>query len=344
MRFIGSVIERLQREPKRAVFPEGVEPRILQAARQYQSLRLGTPILLGDRVDVKRAADQINVPLDGIQIVNPEDSRHYDTFSKAYHDLRKSKGLTEQEARRHIAQPSYFGAMLVASGEADSFIAGVSDYAESVLRPLFRIFKVLPHRKAASSCMILELEDAHLGAEGVLFLADCGVIPKPSEEELAHIAVSTAELAGLLTQETPRVALLSYSTKGSACTASAQTVRTATRLATELAADLGVDGEFDGELQVDTALSLKIAERKLPESAVAGRAGVLIFPDLNAGNIASKIVQLIGRANAYGQIILGLDGAAADVSRGSSSHDILGVSAVAGLVADVLKTNASSRP
>lgn len=342
MRFIGSVIERLQRSPKRLVLPEGAEPRVIQAARQYASLRLGEPTLLGDRARVKAAADRINVSLEGIRVSNPVDQPEVEEYARLFYEMRKSKGVTPESARKTLEQPHYFGAMMVARNAADSFVAGASDYAESVLRPLFQVFNVLPYRKAASSCMILELEDVDFGASGVLFMADCGVIPEPSTEELAHIAVSSAELASLLTDEPPRVALLSYSTKGSAAADSPTKVREASAMATKLAMDLGVDAEFDGELQLDTALSMEIAERKAPGSLVAGSANVLVFPDLNSGNISSKFVQLIGRANAYGQIVLGMDHAAADVSRGSSSHGILGVAAVTGLVANALQSHTFS--
>lgn len=331
MRFIGGVIEKLQRHPKRVVFPEGTEPRILQAARQFYSLRLGAPILLGDRTAIKEAAAQLNVSLEGVRIINPETSEDLDSFAQRYELLRRYKGVKVTEAREAMSNANYYGAMMVAMHQADGFISGASEITGSTLRPLFQIIKVAPQATTASSCMIMEVEDTRFGEGGVMFLADCGVIPEPTVDQLADIAVSTAALSKQLLGVRPRVALLSYSTKGSATHPSIGRVQAATALAKQKAAQRGLEAEFDGELQVDAALIPEIANRKVPESKVAGRANVLIFPDLNSGNIASKLVQHVTRANAYGQILLGLDRPAADVSRGSSAHDILGVAAIVGL-------------
>ena len=331
MRFIGNLIEKLQRHPKRIVFPEGSEPRVLQAARQFYSLRLGVPILLGDRTKIKEAAAMLNVSLEGVRIINPAESEDLGSFAHRFELLRRYKGIKEKEAREALLNPNYYGAMMVAMHQADGFVSGTSEVTGSTLRPLFQIIKVAPQATTASSCMILEVEDTRFGENGVMFLADCGVIPEPSVEQLADIAVSTAQLAKQLVGSRPRVALLSYSTKGSATHPSIGKVQAATALAQQKAYQKSLDADFDGELQVDAALVPEIARRKLPESKVAGRANVLIFPDLNSGNIASKLVQHITRANAYGQILLGLDRPAAEVSRGSTAHDILGVAAIVGL-------------
>jgi phosphate acetyltransferase len=331
MRFIGSVIDRLQRHPKRVVFPEGTEPRVLQAARQFYSLRLGAPILLGDRSRIKAAAADLNVSLEGVRIINPAESEDLDNFARRFELLRRFKGIKEREAREAMLNPNYFGAMMVAMHQADGFISGASEITGSTLRPLFQIIKVAPQAATASSCMIMEVEDTRFGEKGVMFMADCGVIPEPTVDQLADIAVSTAQLAQRLLSARPRVALLSYSTKGSATHASIGRVQAATALAQQKARQKRLDADFDGELQVDAAVVPDIALRKLPDSQVAGRANVLVFPDLNSGNIASKLVQHVARANAYGQILLGLDRPAADVSRGSNAHDILGVAAIVGL-------------
>jgi phosphate acetyltransferase len=232
-----------------------------------------------------------------------------------------------------MINPNYYGAMMVAMHQADGFISGASEITGSTLRPLFQIIKVAPQATTASSCMIMEVEDTRFGDNGVMFLADCGVIPEPTVDQLADIAVSTAQLARQLLDIRPRVALLSFSTKGSATHPTIGKVQAATALARQKAQAKMLEADFDGELQVDAALIPEIAARKLPKSVVAGRANVLIFPDLNSGNIASKLVQHVARANAYGQILLGLDRPAADVSRGSNAHDILGVAAIVGLQA-----------
>jgi phosphate acetyltransferase len=333
MRFIGIVIEKLQRHPKRIVFPEGAEPRVLQAARQFYSLRLGAPILLGDRTKIKDAAERLNVSLEGVRIIDPAASEELDTFVQRYELLHRREGIQAAEARAALVQPNYFGAMMVAMHQADGFVSGANETTESVLRPLFQIIKVAPQTATASSCMIMEVEDSKFGENGVLFMADCGVIPEPSVEQLADIAILTARLARHLLNVRPRVAMLSYSTKGSAIHPAVLKVQAATALAQQKAAQKLLEADFDGELQLDAALAPEIARLKAPQSKVAGRANVLICPDLNAGSISSKLLQHAARANAYGQILLGLDRPAAEVSRGANAHDILGVAAIVGMQA-----------
>jgi phosphate acetyltransferase len=333
MRFIGSVIEKLQRHPKRIVFPEGVEPRVLQAARQFHALRLGIPILLGDRSRIKEAAEQWNVKLDGIRIINPAESEELDNFTRRFEMLRRYRGIQEKEAREAMLQPNYFGAMMVAMHQADGFVSGTNELTGSVLRPLFQIIKVAPQTTTASSCMVMEVEDTRFGESGVMFMADCGVIPEPTVDQLADIAVSTAHLARQLRGTRPRVALLAYSTKGNATHPAIGRIKAAVALAAQKAEQKLLEADFDGEMQVDAALVPEIAKRKVQDSVVAGRATVLIFPDLNSGNIGSRLVQHLARANAYGQILLGLDRPAADVSRGASAHDVLGVAAIVGVQA-----------
>jgi phosphate acetyltransferase len=331
MRFIGGLIEKLQRHPKRIVFPEGTEPRVLQAARQFYSLRLGIPILLGDRTKIKEAAQALSLSLEGVRIINPTESEDLENFARRFEVLRRSKGMKKQESLEAMQLPNYYGAMMVAMHQADGMVSGTNQITGSVLRPLFQIIKVAPAIATASSCMVMEVEDTRFGENGILFMGDCGVIPEPDVNQLADIAVSTAQLARQILGKKPRVALLSFSTKGSASHPSIGKVQAATGLAIKKAGEIKLEADFDGELQVDAALVPEIAIRKLPESKVAGHATVLIFPDLNSGNIASKLIQHVARANAYGQILLGLDRPAADVSRGSSSHDILGVAAIVGV-------------
>ena len=333
MRFIGNIIEKLQRHPKRIVFPEGAEPRVLQAARQFFSLRLGSPILLGDRSRIKTLAEELNISLEGIHVINPPDSEDLDNFARRFAAVRRFKGLKGPEAREALLQPNFFGAMMLAMHQADGLVSGTSHTTGSVLRPLFQIVKMAPQAITASSCQIMEVEDSQFGENGVLFMADCGVIPEPNVDQLADIALSTAQLARQLLNVRPRVALLSFSTKGSAMHPTIGRVQAATAIARKKAEAKGLEADFDGELQVDAALVPEIAARKLPESKVAGHANVLIFPELNSGNIASKLVRHIARANAYGQILLGMDRPAADVSRGSNAHDILGVAAIVGVQA-----------
>ena len=331
MRFIGGVIEKLQRHPKRIVFPEGTEPRVLQAARQFYSLRLGVPILLGDQNRIKEAAGALSISLEGIRLINPAESPDLDNFARRFERLRHYRGMKKFEAREAVLQPNYFGAMMLAMHQADGFVAGANQITASVLRPLFQIIKVAPRTTTVSSCLVMELEDSRFGEDGVLFMADCGVIEEPTVEQLSDTAVSTAQLARHLLGIRPRVALLSFSTKGSSNHPSAGKVQAAAALASKKALERKVEADFDGELQADTALVPEIAALKAPDGPIAGNANVLIFPDLNSGNIASKLMRHIARATAYGQILLGLDRPAADVSRGSNARDILGVAAIVGV-------------
>ncbi|HEX9045852.1 MAG TPA: phosphate acyltransferase [Verrucomicrobiae bacterium] len=338
MRFIGNVIEKMQRHPKRVVFPEGEEPRILQAARQFQALRLGAPIVLGQPARIRAVAEDLRISLEGVRIIDPVASDDFENFAQRLYRVRREKGLRQTEARDAMSQPNFYGAMMLAMHQADGLISGASHITGSVLRPLFQIVRAAPDIDAVSSCTILEVEDIRLGEHGVLFMADCGVIPEPNVDQLADIAVSTARLARHMLGVRPRVAMLSFSSKGSAAHPSIGKMQAATAQARVKASQLNVEADFDGELQVDAALVPEIAARKLSDSKVAGRANVLIFPDLNSGNIASKLVSVIGHASCYGQILLGLNRPAADVSRGSSAHDILGVAAIVGVQAtDYLK-------
>src|SRR5690242_19741400 len=278
MRFIGNIIEKLQRHPKRIVFPEGTEPRVLQAARQFYSLRLGVPILLGDRTKIKEAAERLNVPIEGVRIINPEESEELDNFARRFELLRRFKGVKEREAREALLKPNYFGAMMVAMHQADGLVSGTNEISGSVLRPLFQIIKVAPQQSTASSCMVMEIEDTRFGENGVMFMADCGVIPDPTVDQLADIAVSTAELARQLLGKPPRVALLSYSTKGSATHPSIGKVQAATALAAQKAQQILLEEDFDGELQVDAAVVPDVADRNLPHGPVPGRANGFVCP------------------------------------------------------------------
>jgi phosphate acetyltransferase len=334
MRFLGNVIEKMQRHPKRIVFPEGEEPRILQAARQFYALRMGVPILLGDQAKVRAAATNLKISLDGIRVINPATSEDLENFSERLHRMRKSKGLRPTEARDAMMQPNFYGAMMLAMHQADGLVSGASHITGSVLRPLFQIVQPAPDIGAVSSCAVVEVDDTRIGENGTLFMADCGVIPEPNVEQLTDIAASTARLARHMLGVRAHVALLSFSTKGSSAGhPSIGKMQAASAAARRKAAQLNIEADFDGELQVDAALIPEIATRKLHDSQVAGRANVLIFPDLNSGNIASKLLGVAGRANYYGQILLGLNRPAADVSRGSTAHDILGVAAIIGVQA-----------
>ncbi|MGE9296360.1 MAG: phosphate acyltransferase [Puniceicoccales bacterium] len=329
MSLINRLSIRLQNHPKRLVYAEGADPRIIQAARLYVNRGLGVPILLGERAAIKKRAEQLDIKLDGIRIIDPSDSEYMEEFVIKFQGLRRFRGFNEQEAREYLMNTSYFATMMLATGAADALVSGATATASSALRPLFRIIPMQKGVETASSILILEKEDQRLGIEGALFLSDCGVIPDPNQDQLADMAITTALLAKHLTNEYPRVAMLSYASKKEGTKNPALLkMKSATALARDKARTLNVDVDIDGEIQVDAALVPGVAEQKGIKSNVAGKSNVLIFPDLNAANIASKLAQIVADCRAYGQILTGLSKPAAEISRGASAHDIFGASVI----------------
>jgi phosphate acetyltransferase len=331
MSLIDKLGAKLQRHPKRVVFPEGNDPRIMQAARSFATKRFGVPILLGDRSEIKSTAQRLNIKLDGIRIVEPERSEDWELFLPMFQDLPRFSEFDIDRHREILLQKNYFATLMLATGRADALVSGATSSASSALRPLFQIIPKQEHVNACSSMLILDLEDSKLGMEGTLFLADCGVIPEPTEDQLADIAITTSDIASHLTNQLPRVAMLSYATKSRKAIPHPSIVRmrAATSLAREKAKLKGIEIEIEGELQVDAALVSFAAEQKgMLDNPVAGKANVLIFPDLNCGNIVSKMVQIVAETRSYGQIITGLTKPAAEISRGAHAHDILGTSII----------------
>ena len=330
MSLISRLSGRLQNHPKRIVFPEGADPRIIQAARQFANKKLGIPILVGDRQRIKLTAARLNVKLDDIRIIEPERSDELKSFAEKLESIQRYGTTNLQGDPRELAlNPNYFACMMVATAGADALISGATTHAASGLRTILQTMPRQAGVETVSSMQILESEEARFGIEGVLFLADCGVIPEPTAEQLADIAVTTAALAGHLTNTLPKVAMLAYSTHAAhprLC--SVKKVQAATELARRKARELGIACDIDGEMQADAALNPFAAEAKEVSGSVAGKAGVLIFPDLNAGNIASKMAQHIADIPAYGQILTGLDRPAAEISRGASAHDIFGTAVI----------------
>lgn len=333
MKFIESVFQKLKRHPKRIVFPEGTEPRILRAAEEFVKRELGPAIVLGKRDEVEKIARQEKIDLDHIGIIDPETAVDLPLFCERLDKLKRYHNLGPSDALTTMTKPNYFGAMMVQYGQADGLVGGTSTTAGTLLRPLIQLVKPLPNVKTISSCMIIEVADKHFGENGVMLFADCAVVPEPNVHQLATIAVETGKIARQLKGIPPRIAMLSFSTKGSAKLPTAEKVAAATALAKQKAVEEGIEMQIDGELQADTAILPELAAVKAPASTVAGRANVFIFPDLNSGNIAAKLVQHLARAEAYGQILLGLSRPCADMSRGASVQDILGVAAIVGLQA-----------
>lgn len=330
MPFVAKLVEKLQRHPKRVVFPEGNDPRILQAARQWVSRRMGAPILLGSRAQIKDSAQRLDLNTQGMRIIDPERSEEYAPFVDQLLEIRRSKGMTREEARKAVLDPSTFACLMVLNAQADAVIGGATRTAASVLRPLFQIIPKHEHAMTAASLTVIDFDERKLGSDGTLFFADCGVVPDPSLEQLADIAVSTARVARHLTNEVPRVAFLGFTTKGESNHPTALRMRDAASLAERNARRANIEAYFDGELQADAALDSIAAAAKQVTGPVAGRANVLIFPDLASGNIAFKLVHILAGANAYGQIITGLSRPAAEISRGASAHDVFGTASIVG--------------
>jgi phosphate acetyltransferase len=330
MSLISKLSARLQNHPKRVVFAEGEDLRIIQAARQFASQKLGAPILVGDRQRIKITAAKNNISLTDIRVIEPERSDELSNFAEKIASIQRYGNVNLQGDPATLAkQRNYFSCLLVATGGADALISGATMHASSGLRAILQIIPRQAGVDTVSSMLILESSNQNLGQDGVLFLADCGVIPEPTVEQLAAIAVTTAGLAGHLTNTEPKVAMLAYSTHtDNARLASVKKVQAATELAKRLARELDVKVQIDGEMQADAALSPFAATAKEVKGSVAGKASVLVFPDLNAGNIASKMVQIVADVPAYGQILTGLDRPAGEISRGASTRDIFGTAVI----------------
>jgi phosphate acetyltransferase len=333
MSFINSVFAKLKRHPKRIVFPDGDDPRVIRAAQMFYERDLGVPILLGKRDVIERVALSGKVSLDHVAVVNPETSSDLPIFCQRLERLERYRNMGLRDSRAVMTNHNYFAAMMVQYGLADALVGGVSSYGGVFLRPLLNLIKPLPHAEVVSSCTIVELENKAFGDEGVMFLGDTGVVPDPNMQQLASIAVQTGLLARQVFGQRPRVALLSFSTKGSARTASTEKVAGATELARQIIAKIGAEIAVDGEMQADAALDPVLAEKKMGPSLVAGKANVLVFPDLNSGNIAVKLIHQFAAAKTFGQLILGLTRPAADLSRGTDPDEILCMAALVGLQA-----------
>ena len=319
MGMIDSVKVKARQCVKRIVLPEGDEPRTVQAAVKIRNEKIACPILLGDPKAIKNVAAEKGVDVTGIEIVNPQDSLKAAEYTNALYELRKAKGVTEEQAKQLVQDSMYYGIMMVKLGDADGLVSGAVHTTGDMLRPALQIIKTKPGIKVVSSSFLLDCPNKSLGHNGLLVYSDCVVVPCPNAEELASIAVSAAETARVLCGiEEPKVALLSFSTKGSAKHELVTKVQEATRIAHELAPDLALDGE----MQFDAAIIPEIGASKAKGSPVAGHANVLIFPDLQAGNIGYKITQRIGGAEAFA-VLQGLAKPCNDLSRGCSVDDIV---------------------
>jgi len=321
---IKKIWDKARSDLKTIALPEGSEKRNLLAAEIITREKLANVILLGDENEIHCEAKKHNANISGIKIINPLTSAKYDDYVQKFFEMRKSKGVDLVSAKETMKDTIYFATMMVKTGDADGLVSGAIHSTGDLLRPGFQIIKTAPGISIVSSCFVMEVPDCTFGDDGVIVFADCAINPNPSADELASIAISTASTTKSLLNIQPRVAMLSFSTKGSAKNELVDKVVEATRIAKEKAPDLLIDGE----LQLDAALVPEVGMMKAKDSPVAGKANVLIFPDLQSGNIGYKLVQRLAKANTIGPISQGFALPINDLSRGCKPEEIVDVVAI----------------
>jgi len=327
MSLIETIYQKARDLQKTIVLPEALEERTLKGVEMIREKGLGPILLLGSNEAVRAKAEEVGVSLEGVTIRDPETDGDRGRFIEQLVELRRKKGMTEEKAGALLDDPLYFGAMIVKNDQADGYVAGAIHATGDVLRPALQIIKTAPGVQTVSSFFIMVLPETspYYETRPVLFFADCAVVPRPTAEQMADIALSTAQsFRALIADDDPRVAMLSFSTKGSASHEDPDKVIRATALAREKSADL----EIDGELQADAALMASVARKKSPDSPVAGKANILVFPDLEAANIGYKLVERLAGASAVGPVVQGLGKPVNDLSRGCSAQDIADTVAV----------------
>ncbi len=324
MELMSKILQAAKNNKKKIVLPEGNEERTIVAAEQICKNGYAYPILIGNKEEIIKKSEDLKVSLEGVEIIDPETSENLNKYIEAFYELRKNKGITLGKAEKIVRDPLYFGTMMVKLDDADGMVSGAVHTTGDLLRPGLQIIKTAKGVSTVSSFFIINVDNCPYGDNGTLLFADCAVNPNPTEDQLVEIAIATAETSKNLCGVEPKVAMLSFSTMGSADHENVTKVRNATIKAREQRPDLLIDGE----LQLDAAIVKEVADQKAPNSKVAGKANVLIFPDLQSGNIGYKLVHRFANATAIGPICQGFAKPINDLSRGCSSQDIVNVVAI----------------
>lgn len=333
MSFIEEIKNKAKLNKKTIVLPEATDIRTLEATAMALNEDICNIILLGNKNEISNLADSKGLDISNAIIINPKESDKYNEYVENLYELRKEKGITIDKAKELVLDPVYYGMMMVKLGEADGLVSGAIHSTADTLRPALQILKTAPGTKLVSAFFIIVVPNCDYGENGVFVFGDCGLNENPNADQLSEIAISSSKSFEQLIGKQSKVAMLSYSTKGSAHSELTDKVIQATQLVKEKSPDILVDGE----LQLDAALVPSVAASKAPESNVAGTANTLIFPDLNAGNIGYKLAQRLGKAEAYGPLCQGIAKPVNDLSRGCSANDILGVIAITAVQAQFQK-------
>ena len=324
MSFIEKIKQRAKNQIKTIVLPEATDIRILKATETVKQEGYAKTILIGDEEQVRKIAKQNTIDIEGIEIIDPLKSERTQEYAQKLFELRKAKGMTEEQAQKLVLDPVYFGMMMVKNEDVDGLVSGACHSTSDTLRPALQILKTAPNTKLVSAFFVIVVPNCEYGSNGTFIFADSGLNEEPNSDALSEIAISSSKSFEQLVGEKAKVAMLSYSTYGSAHSASTEKVIEATKLVREKAPELLVDGE----LQLDAAIIPEVAEFKAKGSPLKGEANVLVFPDLGAGNIGYKLAQRLAKAEAYGPLCQGIAKPVNDLSRGCSASDVAGVIAI----------------